>query len=71
MSVNSSITQRHELTTQQAHDLALVNIGSKDIFSGNEKIILGLIWTIILRFEITDPEGKAGLLLWVQRCCKV
>lgn len=39
---------------------------------GNEKIILGLIWTLIVRFTINDinDEGmtaKEGLLLWCQR----
>lgn len=49
---------------------ALVNIGAMDVFKSNEKIILGLLWTIILRFEVGDQEGKNGLLLWVQRTCK-
>mmetsp|Transcript_15850 Transcript_15850/g.19242 ORF Transcript_15850/g.19242 Transcript_15850/m.19242 type:complete len:834 (+) Transcript_15850:150-2651(+) len=52
------------------HDLQLVNIGSSDILNGNEKLVLGLIWTIILRFEVADAEGKQGLLLWVQRSTK-
>ena len=52
------------------HDLKLVNIGSKDIYNSNEKLILGLLWTIILRFEVNDADGKAGLLLWVQRSTK-
>jgi len=51
-------------------EIHLVNIGSQDIFKGNEKLILGLLWTIILRFEVGDQEGKNGLLLWVQRSCK-
>ncbi len=39
---------------------------------GNRKIILGLIWTLILRFTISDinQEGmtaREGLLLWCQR----
>ncbi|OLL26997.1 Alpha-actinin-like protein 1 [Neolecta irregularis DAH-3] len=50
----------------------LTNIGAEDIIDGNLKIILGLIWTLILRFTIADinEEGvsaKAGLLLWCQR----
>jgi len=39
-------------------EIHLVNIGSQDIFKGNEKLILGLLWTIILRFEVGDQEGK-------------
>lgn len=50
----------------------MTNIGAEDIVDGNRKIILGLIWTLILRFTISDinAEGmtaKEGLLLWCQR----
>ncbi|WEW55914.1 alpha-actinin [Emydomyces testavorans] len=52
--------------------IQLTNIGAEDIVEGNRKIILGLIWTLILRFTISDinEEGmtaKEGLLLWCQR----
>jgi len=52
--------------------IQLTNIGAEDIVDGNRKIILGLIWTLILRFTISDinEEGlsaKEGLLLWCQR----
>ncbi|CAM0139645.1 unnamed protein product [Umbelopsis sp. WA50703] len=52
--------------------VALTNIGAEDIVDTNEKLILGMIWTIILRFTIADinQEGltaKEGLLLWCQR----
>lgn len=50
----------------------MTNIGAEDVVDGNSKIILGLIWTLILRFTISDinEEGlsaKEGLLLWCQR----
>lgn len=52
----------------------MTNIGAEDVVDGNRKIILGLIWTLILRFTINDDafgaEGmsaKEGLLLWCQR----
>jgi len=60
----------------------LENIGAEDIVDGNPRMILGLIWTIILRFQIQeieidveDNEGgstekksaKEALLLWCQR----
>jgi len=50
----------------------MTNIGAEDVVDGNRKIILGLIWTLILRFTINDinEEGmtaKEGLLLWCQR----
>ena len=30
----------------------LENMGSHDIVDGNHRLILGLIWTIILRFQV-------------------
>ncbi|KAJ1551036.1 hypothetical protein HK096_003533 [Nowakowskiella sp. JEL0078] len=50
----------------------LTNIGAEDIVDSNQKLILGLIWTIILRFTIADISedgltAKEGLLLWCQR----
>ncbi|EIW59419.1 actinin-like protein [Trametes versicolor FP-101664 SS1] len=53
----------------------LTNIGPEDIIDGNLKLILGMIWTLILRFTIADisEEGlsaKEGLLLWCQRKTK-
>lgn len=50
----------------------LTNIGAEDVVDSNPKLILGLIWTIILRFTISEisEEGlsaKDGLLLWCQR----
>ncbi|ORZ08651.1 calponin homology domain-containing protein [Absidia repens] len=52
--------------------VALTNIGAEDIVDKNLKLILGMLWTIILRFTIADisQEGKnakEGLLLWCQR----
>ncbi|KAL5401150.1 hypothetical protein PMIN03_011774 [Paraphaeosphaeria minitans] len=52
--------------------IQMTNIGAEDVVDGNSKIILGLIWTLILRFTISDinEEGlsaKEGLLLWCQR----
>ena len=32
----------------------LTNIGPEDIIDGNLKLILGMIWTLILRFTIAD-----------------
>ncbi|KAH8821822.1 calponin homology domain-containing protein [Xylogone sp. PMI_703] len=52
--------------------IQMTNIGAEDVVDSNRKIILGLIWTLILRFTISDinQEGmtaKEGLLLWCQR----
>jgi Ca2+-binding EF-hand superfamily protein len=56
----------------RSRSIQLTNIGAEDVVDGNSKIILGLIWTLILRFTISDinEEGlsaKEGLLLWCQR----
>ena len=50
----------------------MTNIGAEDIVDGNRKIVLGLIWTLILRFTISDINdqglsAREGLLLWCQR----
>lgn len=57
----------------------LESIGAEDIVAGTPNLILGLIWTIILRFQIQDIEfevedeskekrsAKEALLLWCQR----
>uniref|UniRef100_A0A672V0U3 Spectrin beta chain n=1 Tax=Strigops habroptila TaxID=2489341 RepID=A0A672V0U3_STRHB len=62
------------LKEQRVH---LENMGSHDIVDGNHRLVLGLIWTIILRFQIQDiivetQEGQEtrsardALLLWCQ-----
>ncbi|KAL9538850.1 hypothetical protein MBANPS3_010634 [Mucor bainieri] len=52
--------------------VALTNIGAEDIVNKNLKLVLGMLWTIILRFTIADinedgKNAKEGLLLWCQR----
>uniref|UniRef100_A0A4W5QRQ7 Spectrin beta chain n=1 Tax=Hucho hucho TaxID=62062 RepID=A0A4W5QRQ7_9TELE len=59
------------LKEQRVH---LENMGSHDIVDGNHRLILGLIWTIILRFQMGQVDGtqresrtaKDALLLWCQ-----
>ncbi|XP_024081152.1 spectrin beta chain isoform X3 [Cimex lectularius] len=62
------------LKDQKVH---LENMGSHDIVDGNARLSLGLIWTIILRFQIQDitieetpnketKSAKDALLLWCQ-----
>ncbi|KAF0024256.1 hypothetical protein F2P81_023058 [Scophthalmus maximus] len=54
----------------------LVNIRNDDITDGNPKLTLGLIWTIILHFQISeiyvsgesgDLTAKEKLLIWSQQ----
>lgn len=53
------------------------NLGAHDVVDGNPRLTLGLIWTIILRFQIQDitieqvdnqetKSAKDALLLWCQ-----
>lgn len=53
----------------QREGIKLVGIGPEDITDHNLKLILGLIWTLILRFQIQRGgfEGKAELLEWVRK----
>ncbi|CAK9302541.1 unnamed protein product [Gordionus sp. m RMFG-2023] len=60
----------------KCRSIKLVNIRSEDIVDGNQKLTLGLIWTIILHFQISDivangqnqdaGSAKEALLNWVQ-----
>ncbi|GAM19523.1 hypothetical protein SAMD00019534_026980 [Acytostelium subglobosum LB1] len=53
--------------------LKLVGIGAEDIVDGQLKLILGLIWTLILRYQIQMAETdspKAALLEWVRNQVK-
>jgi len=50
----------------------LAGVGAEEIADGNLKMCLGMVWTIILRFQIQDISieelsAKEGLLLWCQR----
>ncbi|XP_039503474.1 spectrin beta chain, non-erythrocytic 4-like isoform X2 [Pimephales promelas] len=62
------------LKEQRVH---LENVGSHDIVDGNHRLTLGLLWTIILRFQIQvikietednreTRSAKDALLLWCQ-----
>ncbi|KAG1151928.1 hypothetical protein G6F37_005001 [Rhizopus arrhizus] len=56
----------------KSRGVALTNIGAEDIVNKNLKLVLGMLWTIILRFTIADinqdgKNAKEGLLLWCQR----
>jgi len=50
----------------------LIGISSEEICDHNQKLILGMVWTLILRFEIQDISiedltAKEGLLYWCQK----
>lgn len=56
----------------QSKNVNVTNIGSADILDGNQKLILGLMWTLIKSFQVAEVDvegvsGKDGLLLWVNR----
>jgi actinin alpha len=56
----------------KSQKIQLVNISGEDIVDENLKLILGLIWTIIQKFQIDDISeeqlsAKEALLLWCQK----
>eukprot|EP01108_Squamamoeba_japonica_P001332 TRINITY_DN1550_c0_g1_i3.p2 TRINITY_DN1550_c0_g1~~TRINITY_DN1550_c0_g1_i3.p2 ORF type:complete len:433 (-),score=262.90 TRINITY_DN1550_c0_g1_i3:38-1336(-) len=58
---------------QDEEGIKFVNVGAEDIFSNNARIILGLIWTLILHYQIGEDRDndasttpKQELLEWVR-----
>ncbi|KAM9320034.1 dystrophin-like [Gastrophryne carolinensis] len=66
------------LQVLQKNNVDLVNIGSADIVDGNHKLTLGLIWSIILHWQVKDvmkgimadlqqTNSEKILLSWVRQ----
>uniref|UniRef100_A0A8D2LLV2 Dystrophin n=1 Tax=Varanus komodoensis TaxID=61221 RepID=A0A8D2LLV2_VARKO len=66
------------LQVLQKNNVDLVNIGSSDIVDGNHKLTLGLIWSIILHWQVKDvmknimaglqqTNSEKILLSWVRQ----
>ncbi len=60
-----------------ANHVKLENISADNIVDGNPTLTLGLIWTIILRFQVSEihfegdaKSAKDALLLWCKKCTK-
>lgn len=54
-----------------ARSITLVNIGGEDLVEGNKKLILGLTWTLIQRYEIHKfGAGEKDVLEWARATCK-
>jgi len=56
----------------ESKNVKLIGIGAEEIVDENLKLILGMLWIIILRFDIQDisieqSSAKDALLLWCQR----
>ncbi|XP_029281706.1 LOW QUALITY PROTEIN: utrophin [Cottoperca gobio] len=63
------------------NNVDLVNIGGTDIVDGNRKLTLGLIWSIILHWQVKDimkdimsnlkqTNSEKILLSWVRQCTR-
>ncbi|CAL1538126.1 unnamed protein product [Lymnaea stagnalis] len=71
---NSRIQMLHNvslaLNAISEDNVKLVNIGTDDIVGGNLKLILGLIWHLIIRYQISSNKTKAPpkklMLSWFQ-----
>uniref|UniRef100_A0A4W6EUE2 Dystrophin n=1 Tax=Lates calcarifer TaxID=8187 RepID=A0A4W6EUE2_LATCA len=61
--VHSLNNVNRALQILQKNNVELVNIGAADIVDGNHKLILGLIWSIILHWQVKDvmKDVMAGL----------
>ena len=65
---------RAALECLERHHVKLVGITSDHIVDGNKKLILGLVWTLILHFQLSSGgddkvdqrEVKRELLQWAQ-----
>eukprot|EP01116_Phalansterium_solitarium_P017453 TRINITY_DN4304_c0_g2_i1.p1 TRINITY_DN4304_c0_g2~~TRINITY_DN4304_c0_g2_i1.p1 ORF type:complete len:752 (+),score=320.34 TRINITY_DN4304_c0_g2_i1:113-2368(+) len=60
---------QYSLDFLRKEGIKLVNIGAEDIVDKKLKLILGLIWTVILRYQIHIEQGKSArsdLLNWVR-----
>ena len=56
----------------QKKGIKLIGIGEEDIIDGNQKLTLGLIWTIINKFLIEDisveeATARDALLIWAKK----
>jgi len=59
------------LAQLKAKNIRLVNIGPEDLTAGNRTLVLGLTWTLILRYEIQKYGAEVDeLLRWVKQCTK-
>uniref|UniRef100_A0A8W8JFQ6 Dystrophin n=1 Tax=Magallana gigas TaxID=29159 RepID=A0A8W8JFQ6_MAGGI len=63
----------------QSYNIKLVNISSNDIVDGNQKLTLGLVWSIILHWQVKDvmkdvmddlrqTNLERTLLTWCRQC---
>ncbi|XP_037956587.1 filamin-C isoform X2 [Teleopsis dalmanni] len=64
------------LNAVEADHIKLVNIGNVDIVNGNVKLILGLIWSLIVRYQIGRSKfpPRKLMLAWLQAAlpdCKI
>lgn len=55
------------LTTKEK--VVLVNCGAEDILRGNQTITLGLVWTLILKYQFrTEAKGESAQALILPWC---
>lgn len=44
----------------------LESIGPEDVVDGKEELILGLLWTMILRFSISEVQEEVNVVIYKQ-----
>ena len=71
MRVHKRLNAQTALDCLARHKVKLVGITSDHIVDGNKKLMLGLVWTLILHFQLSSGgddsgEAKKELLKWAQ-----
>ncbi|XP_077987433.1 filamin-A-like [Glandiceps talaboti] len=64
----------YALSLMEKEGIKLVNIGNEDVVGGNMKLILGLIWRLILKYQISTSSGsqtvkvppKKLMMIWIR-----
>lgn len=52
------IENLHKLLVYIKEKIKLINISAEDLYDGNEKLVFGLLWSLILNFSLQDEKDE-------------